>query len=95
MPGFETRRHQENLLVANEKAKVLLIPSGTLLLWAEMRRGLNVTHRIKQSVTLLWAPYNFSCLQYAKSLARNTFFQNMKHNIAVLIALFKKGQCGS
>lgn len=76
------------MLVANEEAKVLLMPCGTPLLWAE---ELDITHHIKQAVTLLWAQYNFSCLLYAKSLARNTFFQNMKHNILCSLHYLKRG----
>lgn len=71
------------------KAEVSLLPSGTFLLWAE-RMGTDIT-RVKEAVTLLWVLYNFSCLLYAQELSSKHLFQNMKHNISMLIALFKKG----
>ena len=56
------------------KAEVSLLPSGTFLLWAERGMGADITRRVKEAVTLLQVLYNFSCLLYARSLARNTFF---------------------
>lgn len=51
----------------------------------------DITRRVKQTVTLLWAPYNFPSLPHAKSSARNTFFQNMKHNISCSLHYLKRG----
>lgn len=95
LPGSESRRHQENLLIANEDAKVLLRPPGTA--WLRAGRGggpASTPHPPRQAAlceTLLRAPGSFSCLLPAGSSARNTFFQNMKHNLPCSLPDLKRG----